>query len=87
MQTQDLYQYRVVLSLDDESGDAIAEIPSLNLADQGKDVTEALKNIQDMLSFHLECLALDGEEIPREESMEEGLYVQVRVPVVATQSP
>ena len=83
MQTQDLYQYRVVLSFDDESGDAIAEIPSLNLADHGSDVPEALKNIQDMLSFHLECLALEGEEIPREESGEEGLYVQVRVPVAA----
>ena len=65
MQTQDLYRYRVVLSYDDESGDAIAVIPSLNLADQGKDSHEALKNIQDMLSFHLECLALEGAEIPR----------------------
>ena len=83
MQTQDLYRYRVVLSYDAESGDAIAVIPSLNLADQGKDSQEALKNIQDMLSFHLECLAMDGEEIPREESWEEGLYLQVRVPVVA----
>lgn len=83
MQAQDLYRYRVVLSLDDESGDAIAEIPSLNLADYGRDAQEALKNIQDMLSFHLECLALEGEEIAREESTEEGLYLQVRVPVVA----
>ena len=83
MQTQDLYRYRVVLSYDDDSGDAIAVIPSLNLADQGKDGQEALKNIQDMLLFHLECLALEGEEIPIEESWEEGLYLQVRVPVVA----
>ncbi len=83
MQEQDVYRYRVILSHDPDSGDAIAEIPSLNLADQGKDSQEALQNIQDMLSFHLECLALDGEEIPREESQEAGLYVQVRVPVVA----
>ena len=83
MQEQEVYRYRVVLSYDAETGLAIAEIPSLNLADQGKDGQEALQNIQDMLSFHLECLALDGEEIPYEESREEGLYVQVRVPVVA----
>ena len=66
MQTQDLYRYRVVLSYDAESGDAIVVIPSLNLADQGKDSQEALKNIRDMLLFHLECLALDGEVLPEE---------------------
>ncbi len=79
MQNQDLYRYRVVLSYDAETGQSIAEVPTLNLADQGKDGQEALKNIQDMLSFHLECLALEGDEIPREESREEGLYLQVRV--------
>ena len=79
MQTQDLYRYRVVLSHDPETGQTIAEVPSLNLADQGKDGQEALKNIQHMLSFHLECLALEGEKIPREQSWEEGLYLQVRV--------
>ena len=83
MQEQDVYRFRVVLSHDADSGLVIAEIPSLNLADQGKDSQVALQNIQDMLSFHLECLVLEGEEIPREESQEEGLYVQVRVPVVA----
>ena len=83
MQTQDFYRYRVVLSYDAETGQTIAVIPSLNLADQGKDSQEALKNIQDMLSFHLECLALEGEEIPSENSWEEGLYLQVRVLVVA----
>lgn len=83
MQTQDVYRFRVVLSYDADSGDAIAVIPSLDLADHGKDSQEALKNIQDMLLFHLECLVLEGEEIPREESREEGLYLQVRVPVVA----
>ena len=83
MESQDVYRYRVVLSYDADSGDAIAVIPSLNLADQGKDSQEALRNIQDMLSFHLECLVLEGEAIPREENWEEGLYLQVRVPVVA----
>ena len=78
MQPQDVYRFRVVLSYDAESGDAIAVIPSLNLADQGKDSQEALKNIQDMLSFHLECLALEGEEIPSEDSWEEGLYLASR---------
>ena len=83
MQPQDVYRFRVVLSYDADSGCAIAEVPTLNLADYGKDSREALKNIQDMLSFHLECLVLEGGEIPVEESREEGLCIQVRVPVVA----
>ena len=83
MQTQDLYRYRVVLSYDDETGQTIAEVPALDIADYGADSAEALRSVQEMILFHLECLILDGEEIPREESQEEGLYVQVRVPVVA----
>ena len=83
MQEHDVYRYRIILSHDPETGQCIAEVPTLDIADYGADSAEALSSVQEMISFHLECLALDGEEIPREESMEEGLYIQVRVPVVA----
>ena len=83
MQTQDLYRYRVVLSYDDETGQTIAEVPTLDIVDYGADSAEALTSVQEMIVFHLECLLLEGAEIPREESWEEGLYLQVRAPVVA----
>ena len=83
MQEHDVYRYRIILSHDPETGQCIAEVPTLDIADYGADSAEALSSVQEMISFHLECLALDGEEIPREESMEEGLYIQVSVPVVA----
>ena len=84
MQTQDVYRYRVVLSYDAETRQTIACIPALDIGDYGADSAEALSNIQNMLAFHLECLALEGKEIPVEESREEGLYLQVRVPVGAS---
>ena len=68
MQTQELYRYRVVLSHDAETGQTIAYIPALDIGDYGADSAEALSNIRDMLSFHLECLTLDGKEITCEES-------------------
>ena len=83
MQEQDVYRYRVVLSHDPETGQCVAEVPTLDIADYGADSAEALRSVQEMISFHLECLALEGEEIPREESREEGVYVQVRLTVGA----
>ena len=66
MQEQEVYRYRIILSHDPETGQAIAEVPTLDIADYGADSGEALSIVQEMISFHLECLALDGEEIPRE---------------------
>ena len=34
-QTQDIYRYRVVLSYDSETGQTIAEVPALDIADCG----------------------------------------------------
>lgn len=66
MQPQDVYRFRVVLSYDSETGQTIAEVPALDVVDYGDDASGALSSIQDMIAFHLECLMLEGEEIPRE---------------------
>ena len=84
MQTQNLYRYRVVLSHDSQTGQTIAEVPALDIADCGVDASEALSSVQEMIAFHLECLILEGKPVPSEESHEEGLYVQVRLPIVAS---
>ena len=81
MQTQDLYQYRVVLSYDAETGQVIAEVPALDIVDYGADASEALSSVQVMIAFHLECLLLEGVEVPSEEGKEEGLNLQIWLPV------
>ena len=64
MQTQNLYRYRVVLSFDAETGQAIAVVPALDIADCGVDASVALRSVQEMIAFHLECLILDGKPVP-----------------------
>ena len=83
MQMQNLYRYRVLLSHDSQTGETIAEVPALDIADCGTDASEALSKVQEMIAFHLECLTLEGKPVPSEESYEEGLYVQVRLPIGA----
>lgn len=81
MQTEYLYRYRVVLSYDSETGQTIAEVPALDIVDCGADASEALSSVQEMIAFHLECLILEGKPVPSEESHEEDLYLQVRLPI------
>ena len=84
MQTGYLYQFKVVLSRDPETRQTVAHVPALDIADYGIDSEEALSRLQDMLVFHLECLVSEGKAVPREEGQEEGLYLQVRLPVGAS---
>ena len=76
-------QYRVVVSKDPETGSVVAEIPTLQIADFGADVPEALGRVQAMLAFHLECLQEEGEPIPPGDRGQEGLYVHVKLPAHA----
>ncbi len=67
MQTQDPYQFKVVLSHDSETKQTVAQVPALDIADYGIDTEKALSSLQDMLTFHLECLVAEGKAVPREE--------------------
>ena len=41
-----------------------AYCPTLGLADYGNTVEKALKNIKDLIKFHIESLYKDGKDIP-----------------------
>ena len=62
----DFLQYHVSVSRDSETGQVVAEIPALQIADYGKDLPEALSRLEEMLRFHLECLQAEGKPIPKE---------------------
>ena len=72
--------YRVLVTKDPETGQVVAEIPTLQIADFGADLPEALDHLRAMLTFHIECLREEGKPIPAEEGEEEGLYLRVKLP-------
>jgi len=78
------YQYHITLTRDPETGQTVAHVPALGIADYGIDTQEALTSLQEMLAFHVECLASEGRAIPREEHQGDGLYMRVRLPVGAS---
>ena len=44
--------YRVSVTRDSDTGQLVAQIPSLGIADYGKDLVDALSNLDEMLRFH-----------------------------------
>ncbi|MBI3077828.1 MAG: type II toxin-antitoxin system HicB family antitoxin [Deltaproteobacteria bacterium] len=76
-------QYRVCITRDAETGQIVAEIPVLGIADYGNDLPEALTRLEEMVRFHLECLQEEGKAIPEEQVAEEGFYVHVKLPAHA----
>jgi predicted RNase H-like HicB family nuclease len=57
--------FKVVLE-DGEEGYTIARVPSLpGCISQGKSEKEALKNIQEAISLHVDCLAEDGIQLTK----------------------
>ena len=83
MEADRIYQYWVKLIRDKETGQVVAKIPALGIADYGADSRTAIQRLKKMAAFHLECLELEGEPIPEEKHTGEGLYLRVKVPVVA----
>ena len=77
------WHYQVVFTQDPETDSVVAEIPTLQLADYGADVPEALEHLQAMVTFHLDCLVREGKPIPAEEREEAGLYLRVKPPLDA----
>lgn len=63
--------YPVVIHKDQDSdfGVTVPDIPGCFSA--GSTVSEALNNAVEAISGHLECLAKDGESIPKAEELEE----------------
>ena len=83
MGTETFYEFWVRLLKDEETGQVVAEVPTLEISDYGPDSQEALQHLREMVAFHLECLLAEDKSIPEEEITEEGLYLRVRRPVGA----
>ncbi|MBM3943425.1 MAG: hypothetical protein FJ316_10995 [SAR202 cluster bacterium] len=83
MASDTLFEYRVRLLKDKETGQVVAEIPTLGIADYGLDSQQALHRLQRMVVFHLECLLAEGQPIPREKRSHRGLYLKVPYPLNA----
>ena len=75
--------YSVIIEPDTETGTNkpgfTAYCPALGIADDGKTIEKALKNITKMIAFHLDCLAAEGAEIPTPTSSG-GMLTSVQVP-------
>ncbi len=81
MLSQD-FNYNVIVTPDRRSGTGelcySVQCPALGLADEGETIDEALKNIKQLVTFHLQSIAAEGEVI-EDEANERSLLTSVRV--------
>lgn len=83
MPTDRYYQFQVKLNRDKETGQVVAKIPCLGIADYGTNSQLAIQRLQRMVIFHLESLEIEGKPIPQETQPTEGLFLRVKVPEFA----
>lgn len=78
MQTNVL-NYRIIIEPDTYSGTGklcyLAYAPTLDVADNGKTIEEALQNIQEAIQCRIEALMADGESVPKQDNMAETIVV------------
>lgn len=64
--------YTVLIHPDHEVGGFYATVPALpGVADQGESVEETLENVKEALTFTLESMIEDGEELPPDDPVSE----------------
>ena len=71
-------EYEIKYSFDTETGQIVAEIPELSLADSGRSFEEAEENIIAAIKTYLEYLRDIGKPIPKG-SKKEGTLLKVAV--------
>lgn len=65
-------RYTVLVHPDHESGGFYATVPAIpGVVDQGETVEETLNNVREALTFTLEAMIEDGEEIPSDVEVKE----------------
>lgn len=74
------YEFQIRVIKDKDTGQVVAEVPTLDIADYGADSQEALKRLRKMVTFHLESLIDEGKPVPQEKRVGEGLYLRVVTP-------
>jgi len=79
-------QYNIIVTPDHRTGTNepcfSVQCPALGLADDGDTIEEAIANIKKLITFHVESLAAEGEEI-KDEEIEKSLVTAVKVRVPA----
>jgi hypothetical protein len=83
MKEDRFYQFQVKLIRDKETGQVVVKIPALGIADYGANSQVAIQRLRRMAIFHLESLEQEGKPVPQEREGGEGLYLRVKVLVVA----
>jgi predicted RNase H-like HicB family nuclease len=78
MEASRFYEFQVRLTKDKDTGQGVAEVPALDIADYGADSQQALQRLKKMVVFHLESLMDEGKPIPPEKRVGEGLYLRVK---------
>ena len=73
-------EYAVQISYDKETDQVVAEVPTLDIADYGPTVEEAMGSLREMVAFHLECLLEEGSAIPPSDASNEGYFIRTTVP-------
>jgi len=75
--------YKVFISKDRETGNGkpcfTAYVPKLGIADGGYTVEETLKNVHNLIKFHLDCLIEEREYIPNPDFEEDTLITSATV--------
>ena len=75
--------YRVIIEPDERTGTNepcfTAYCPTLDIADGGDTIEDALAAIKEGIQCYLEALIKDGEEIPPPDKIEEGLVTSTKV--------
>ena len=77
-------EYRILITPDVRTGSGercfAAFVPVLGIATDGDSVEEALRNIRDMIVFHLECLRKEKQPVPMEHAADFVTMARVAVP-------
>jgi len=77
--------YRVIIEreyYDDGTPIYVAQVPTLGIADDGLTIEEALRNIKEMIKFHVECLIEEGESVPVPDKTDDIIIMTPQVEIV-----
>ena len=77
--------YRIIIEkehYEDGSPVYVAQVPTLGIADDGLTIESALKNIKEMIKFHVECLIEEGESVPTPDNINDSILAVCQVEIV-----
>lgn len=84
MQTR-ILNYRIIIEPEKQGRKTVynAYCPTLRVADYGDSVEEAIKNIQSLIGFHIECLLEDKVEVPVDD-LEKEIVASTKISITGT---